>query len=178
VSRTGRVSVNVGFQRALRYFEKLHDARVRVHEGIRTKQVLLFCDGVEVDPAFFESHLQLHVDDKVDPPRAEIQAIRSLERPAAHYKWMLGTEGLSDLCRSGNPRGAGAKRVYDREKLLIEAAALAIEKGLPEGAEALVHELQQVLGGKAPGDTLGKRIIRPLYERLAKIPPKYLRRRS
>jgi hypothetical protein len=65
-----------------------------------------------------------------------------------------------------NPRGAGAKRDFDREFILIEAAAYVWENGLPSTLEELVHALQLTLGDKVPRDTQGKKILAPFFQRM------------
>jgi hypothetical protein len=65
-----------------------------------------------------------------------------------------------------NPRGAGSKQKFDREFILIEAAAYVAENDLPSSLEDLVGALQLILGDKMAGDTQGKNILRPFFRRV------------
>jgi hypothetical protein len=65
-----------------------------------------------------------------------------------------------------NPRGAGAKRDFDREFILIEAAAYVMTNNLPPSLEELVQALQLTLKDKMPKDTQGKKILGPFFRRM------------
>jgi hypothetical protein len=67
----------------------------------------------------------------------------------------------------------GAKRKYDRAEILTEASVYIYVNGLPESQSQLIDKLYEILGDKAPGDTLMKEIIGPFYKRhKAALPPK------
>jgi hypothetical protein len=68
-----------------------------------------------------------------------------------------------------NPRGAGRRRKFDREFILIEAAAHVWINGLPSQLDELVVQLQEALSDDMPKDTLAKEILGPFFTRMEQV---------
>jgi hypothetical protein len=168
-----RISVDEAFQRLQRQ-EESAAARERLNAAIRAGKVRLWANDNVVGPSFFEGHVYVAAEVAPDGRwTAEMTMIRGVEG-WKDIEWTVAgadVDGLLAQEAELKRRSGGAKRIYDREQILIEGAAVIFRQaknGLPPSYSCndLCGDVREFLGDKNPEDTLLKEILGPLHKRL------------
>jgi hypothetical protein len=120
--------------------------------------------------------LEQQVSELQQRPAPPLEAIAKLEQGMAELQQWLVPEELAALKQqvaelqlrvtSSGPHPGGAPRRYDREQILMEGAVLIVVEGLPSSFEDFYGKVADRLGDESPGDTLLKKVLRPLYQKM------------
>jgi hypothetical protein len=167
------VDVDAAFQRLLKRIGKPEKARGRIVQAIRSGETELW--GRKAGGAWSTTDLDkynLLIEAQQTPTgwHARVQmrggaiGISDFEQ----YEWALASDAV-DALLAPTTRGAGSKRKYDREWIMLEAAAYLYEHGLPESQAKLWKQLETILGDKSPGETLLKDIAGRCWRRMKKV---------
>jgi hypothetical protein len=160
------ITIDAAFQRLLSQRPgQPYDVCERMEAAIRAHDLFLFADGVEVSPDFFKRH---HLQVAYDPTRRTAKIDMTSRAVVMPARWTIGGD-IEKVAAKRAPHNAGGKREFDREWFLIEAAAFIVENDLPHSVNALCHRMQERLGDRAPGDTLGREILAPLWRRVHQV---------
>jgi hypothetical protein len=163
-----RINFNGAGELLSKRFPNVHMACTRLDEAIRCAQVRLYAGDHIVSPDFFAGHLRIAV--AVDG-RLELRPTRAI---VGTFVWTVLREDVLNLeTGKRNPRNAGVDKKFDRDFMVAEAEAYVRKNGLPSRPgksptlDDLVEALQTKLGRKKmAGDTLGKEILRPFFNRV------------
>jgi len=100
----------------------------------------------------------------------ELQRLNDIRDGLLPPRWMKNPAAVSNTPAAQlalkNPRGAGRKREFDYEFILIEAAVHVVTNGLPKSVEELVHDLQNKFKAEMPEDTQAKKILGRFFQRM------------
>jgi chromosome segregation ATPase len=127
----GKISIDKPFHKLMPGLGP-HDAVELLNTAVRRKLAGLWCNGKEVDPGFFGTHLVLRA--RLMATRrwtAEIEATRALDEPVEAYTWQMDAEEIEALPTQPDTGGEAMQR-----------ATAAAEAARPEAATARA-ELEQ-----------------------------------
>jgi hypothetical protein len=182
-----KLSVNDAFH-LLQAILEPHAARKRLELAIQTGEVRLWCNDKAVDPNFFETCLRIAARTESDGRWiADIEPTRALA--PGEYVWTISRAELKNLSARAKRNIGGAPRKFDREQIFLQAIAVILDgaiaekrdwlrllaDGLPRNDNnkqtlaALCEKVAiacEAIDDEAPGDTLLKELLGPLFNRL------------
>jgi hypothetical protein len=133
----GKISIDKPFHKLMPGLGP-HDAVELLNTAVRRKLAGLWCNGKEVDPGFFGTHLVLRA--RLMTTRrwtAEIEATRALDGPVEAYSWQMDAREIEALPTQPDAGGEAMQRATAAaEAARAEAATARAES---EQARAVVQ---------------------------------------
>jgi hypothetical protein len=141
----GKISVDKPFHKLMPGLSP-HDAVELLNTAVRRKLAGLWCNGKEVDPGFFRTHLVLRA--RLMAKRrwiTEIEATRALDEPVEAYAWQMDTKEIEAVLLQPDTRAevmqsataatvaamaevATARAELEQARAVLQAATEQMEK--------------------------------------------------
>lgn len=121
----GKISIHKPFHKLMPGLGP-HDAVELLNTAVRRKLAGLWCNGKEVDPGFFGTHLVLRA--RLMATRrwtAEIEATRALDEPVEAYTWQMDAEEIEALPTQPDTGGEAMQRATAAAEAARAEAATA-----------------------------------------------------
>jgi hypothetical protein len=121
----GKISIDKPFHKLMPGFCP-HDAVELLNTAVRRKLAGLWCNGKEVDPGFFGTHLVLRA--RLMTTRrwtAEIEATRALDEPVEAYTWQMDAKEIEALPTQPDTGGEAMQRATAAAEAARAEAATA-----------------------------------------------------
>jgi hypothetical protein len=184
-----KLSVDEAFH-LLRSILEPHAASERLNLAIRTDEICLWVNDKKVDANFFATSLRIAARVESDGRWvADIEPTRALK--PGEYVWTVSRAAVENLLQKearAKRNAGGAPRKFDHGQIVLQAVAMMLDEavhekrgvdwlktlasGLPRdqrGKQTLALLCEQValaMGDDAPGDTLLKEILSPVFNSL------------
>ena len=132
----GKISIDKPFHKLMPGLDP-HDAVEVLNTAVRRKDARLWCNGKEVDPGFFRTHLLLCAPLIGKRPwTIKIEATRALRRPVEKYTWRMDAKQIEALLLQPDTKAEAMQTA-------TTVATAAAEAARSEAATARA-ELEQV----------------------------------
>jgi chromosome segregation ATPase len=121
----GKISIDKPFHKLMPGLGP-HDAIELLNRAVRRKLAGLWCNGKEVDPGFFGTHLVLRA--RLMATRrwtAEIEATRALDEPVEAYTWQMDAKEIEALPTQPDTGGEAMQRATAAAEAARAEAATA-----------------------------------------------------
>lgn len=132
----GKISIHKPFHKLMPGLGP-HDAVELLNTAVRRKLAGLWCNGKEVDPGFFGTHLVLRA--RLMATRrwtAEIEATRALDEPVEAYTWQMDAEEIEALPTQPDTGGEAMQAAATAATAAAEAARAEAATARAESEQA------------------------------------------